>query len=698
MPWFWKSSRKKAKAKVGGVRDDTIIGYNKPSLGILLQNFTATTQDELNVVRGQVIELFDSDGTWRYVRDVDGKCGYVPNAFCYPLDRIVSRGAGQWKGDENENEVLRYPKYQSRPRTLHLDGLLPQGASESPEGRDEHPTTNTSNASREAAEGVRQATPPGGSTPLERAACTPAQETEIVQWRENVAASSQQSSYSSNSSPQYTSTPRVRVVRGGSVNSVSETDGDCSHGPVPSQDNDSVHLPCHRTSTPITREDTPELPTPYSVTPQPMSCISDSDTESNQTFCQGHTTARMETTSQEDALDAEEAMDEVSELRTIPDHCQPVLASASIPITVIAASPVYDRLESIYPTPVEVGANVPEDLFSNVKKPQGIYRCIETYEAQFEGQVSLRQNELVVVLEFGRGEWAWVFTSTSAEGLVPKSLLKKHQPGLWMAAESRADQLSTGTQTELIVSGSVRQVRVKSSSSASRTSDKAVRSSSSRSSSRASSRSYIGAGNGEVASVGVQTEFVSPEWFKNNASPCHEENAQRLQTPPRLDLRLQSRRLNSTLPNSPSSVASSPMPVSRSKLRFVSLNALGDHRSFSQRHRRLARSESEPVCDNTCAQSPLTATSLVQKLQSQTPIFTAIRDYQPPANGKNCLVLQKGDILYQQSNVPYPNGWMWVYHSVHRSFGYVPKSHVARMYIVQKKPRTHGQPPVEVEV
>ncbi len=695
MPWFCKSSRKKAKAKVGGVtisKDDSLIGNGKPLLAVLLQNFTATAQDELTVQRGQIIELFYSDGGWRYIRNVDGKCGYVPNAFCYPLDQMVNGGVGQWNG--NENEVVRYPKFQSRPRTLHLDELLLQGATEFPEDGNESPSPGNSNGDRVAAESVHQATPPSSSTPPGRVTCTPAQEAEIIRWRENVTTSSD----SRESTPRHNSTPRIVENSNASLSGLSRTNGSGSHAFLHHKDTDDTP---RRTSTPV-RDETPSLPTPFSVTPQPPSCRSDSETERNQPSspcCRRHSiTSRRETSSQEDNLNAEEkeeATDELSELRTLLDQRHEEAAVPTpIPITVTAASPQYDRLDGYRSEVDATCTNVPNDIISDAKKPQGIYRCAEAYEAHFEGQVSLRRNELVIVLEFGHGEWAWVFTSTSSEGLVPKAVLEKYQPGLWMAAEGCVDQLSIGTQTELIVSSSVRRLCVSSSGSATCASSNSVRVSPNPPQSRAS-HGQMGERNAEMASIGVQTEFVSPEWFKNNASPRHEESAQQPRTPPRLDLHLQSKRLNSTLPNSPTSLAGSPMPVSRSKPRFVSLNALGDHGQHLQRcRRRLARSESEPGCDT---HSPLTATPLVRKLQPQTPILTAVRDYQPPVNGKNCLSLRKGDIIYQQSHVPYPNGWMWVYHSLHRSFGYVPKSHVAYMYMVQRKPRAQS-PLLEAEV
>jgi hypothetical protein len=67
-----------------------------------------------------------------------------------------------------------------------------------------------------------------------------------------------------------------------------------------------------------------------------------------------------------------------------------------------------------------------------------------------------------------------------------------------------------------------------------------------------------------------------------------------------------------------------------------------------------------------------------------TPIVTAVRDYSPPLQARHGLSLRRGDIMYAQPHVPYPHGWVWVYHTLLKKYGYVPKDHIAYMYLVQK--------------
>lgn len=72
---------------------------------------------------------------------------------------------------------------------------------------------------------------------------------------------------------------------------------------------------------------------------------------------------------------------------------------------------------------------------------------------------------------------------------------------------------------------------------------------------------------------------------------------------------------------------------------------------------------------------------------SPNSLLTAIKDYVPPANSKNCLSLRRGDVLNLQPHMHYPKGWMWVWHTRRRSFGFVPKSYVAYTFDTPRKER-----------
>lgn len=104
-----------------------------------------------------------------------------------------------------------------------------------------------------------------------------------------------------------------------------------------------------------------------------------------------------------------------------------------------------------------------DDVFlPDVKKPCGIYQCIREYKQKFKGEISLKKDELVIVLDLGRGEWAWAVNSNNKQGLIPKSVLVRYHSSLGVGGgggggavkgeegeKPRRNRAETGTQTEL---------------------------------------------------------------------------------------------------------------------------------------------------------------------------------------------------------------------------------------------------------
>ena len=621
MPWFCKSSRKRSKVKVGSVtisKDDGVIhGGTKPLFGVVLQDFPASAQDELTVQRGQVIELLYTDGSWQYVRNVDGKCGYMPNSFCYLLEQM------KWMQDK---EIPKSPKIKPRPRTLHLDEILTQSAGQTP--TDENVSLRSTHPTQ--AEGDHQTTPPGSSMPLEGA--TPA---EAERMRHGGSNRHGQIPPETNVSASRTDNqlPRAEEQRTAAV----PTSTAITSSP-PKDTAEADNLP--------TAEESITLPTPSKGIPQPIALSTPKPKAHPEQDANCPSSRKSSSAAKRTLLYQEPAREEE------PAH----------PLAVQESH--YDRLES-YPS----DTSLPDDVFlPDLKKPVGIFQSTEAYRARFQGEISLEDKELVIVLELGRGEWAWVITSVNMEGLVPKKILMRYKPGSRGAAA--AVHSTVATQTELVITPALRQLST-SSAGAGNCSNGSVNSKSP----VQDGASPLEEDRIETNSIGVQTECTTPDWFKHNASPRHEEGLLQLPKPtPRTGC------LNSSLPASPT--PSSPMPIS--KARYCSENAL-EHSQLLQRHKRLAKSEPRCNIATSSSYSPLT-----RKLKPQTPILTAVKDYVPPMNAKNCLSLKKGDILYQQAHVPYPNGWMWVYHSMHRSYGYVPKNHMAYMYAVPRKPRQCG--------
>lgn len=270
-----------------------------------------------------------------------------------------------------------------------------------------------------------------------------------------------------------------------------------------------------------------------------------------------------------------------------------------------------------------------DDVFlpeTGSKRPYGIYRCRQDYQPKFKGEIALKQNELVIVLDYGRGEWAWIITNNHVEGLIPKQLLVRYSVDSSVGVIKSADAT---TQTELVVTGAIRQVS--NASSASGGLSVAGCSTPSPSSSQESTQSE-GAAKTVVASS-MQTDG-SPEWFKFGDS---------LERP------------------SHSSGCSTPASITKFQCKEVSAHG-------KQQIKELAKPDIPRKLTDTA------------HYQHGTPILAASKDYEPPSNSKNCLALKKGDVLTPQTHMYYPKGWMWVWHTGLRSFGYVPNRCVVATY------------------
>ena len=56
---------------------------------VVLYNYTAQDENDLTVERGQCVTVLNSDDPdWFWVSQFDGRDGFVPSGFIYPLDAI----------------------------------------------------------------------------------------------------------------------------------------------------------------------------------------------------------------------------------------------------------------------------------------------------------------------------------------------------------------------------------------------------------------------------------------------------------------------------------------------------------------------------------------------------------------------------------------------------------------------------------
>lgn len=715
--------------------DGAIKATSQPLFAVVVQNYEASVSDQLSMERGQVVESLFSQENWIYIRNVDGQCGYVPSEFCFPLEQL------RMGLPDDKNDHVRRIRAHPRPTTIHVDTFG-------------YPV-------REAVDEGRGAV--GGD----------GEEEEVVNSPDSGISCSQQASSSNMESVQSFHNIRERLTAGSRNTQPQEAGPSRGHTHV-------RHKRFFDPNTSLPVLETVTLPgnglhhntggdVSHSPSPPPLLPVNLADLRQRK------------------------------EMITNTEQTSQPLHRASEAM----ASEDYDEQHS--PTSDTDDVFLPE-----AKKPAGIYQCSETYVPTCEGEMPLQRDEVVVVMEVGRGEWVWAVGTENKEGLVPKSLLHKYRPDVPEESEefeeeeddmgeerevsgdrgeeetmvtrnerslaaAGADTVTSATQTELIINGVVWEIRP-SLPTGQRTANTQSR---------------------DTATVSIQTEFTSPTWFKNNTptptpnntlprstsisttphmhqdhtshtNPTAVSTAAATAAQPKLLCAPRSshtasysqyshqRPVPSTRNPEPISSTSSPNPRSHTERSIPrSSNSVQSPSTNARRHVHLDSSPSAPAAtsttenvsggsitmpqvtgqhpggtatgeggqprlsqghlpvvssgtgtiqrhrqalrqhvrivnsiqfepDNEAATNSAQSTAATRRRVQPTPIMTALRDYVPPRQAKNAFALRKGDIMYAQPHVPYPHGWVWVYHTVLKKYGYVPKDYIAYMYLVQR--------------
>ena len=759
MTWFCGNRRKyHSKSKVSSIqypRDDNDnsdpVNNAKP-FAVVLQDFEASVSDELSVNRGQVVEMLYRDSNWVYVRNFDLRCGYVPLNFCYGMDQIFS-GGQHWNANEVQGSTSRAespPQTRPRPKSINLGSFIRQSGSQSSvevhnieprvitpqepqhQLRQANSVVVASPSQQQAPQPpLRSSTPvtPGGQSAAAQRLETPDSTPPMARSNRRLSSLQPSMEYVAVDGAESTILEEPRYVERPHNNTIATAEGTAvamgtaataslynrSRPPrMPVRRsvsmNEGARLSCRSNVVPLVQRTNPIQRSmsyqeavrsagqdPYRLTAGHNRTLMHRDAPLNPRLQQGHMTPPQRV-SPLNLRRQQQLQQQQGGHMTRQYNCNGERGQGASD---------YDPSDDVF---------LPEP-----KKPVGIYRCIQTYRPKYQGELSVKEGELVILLEFGRGDWAWVLTSMNQEGLMPRHHLVRYNPRLGVGGPGtratgegrggggggggvvrRNSSSDAATQTELVIEGCVRHVSGASSASAGPTAYSASSSSSVttpqttppltlrakrlRTRTRTRAREVVSRERGEeryvVASPATQAKEHSPKWFEDVDSLERPPTRTR---PTQLDCTVQTTPpiKNRRRPNPISTVATAtPQSIKSADLgnRLANPTALVTPKPVK------SADYTGPASAEFWFNS-LSSTASTLSHQAQ-PTLTALKDYDPPPNAKNCLKLSKGDVLNAQPHMHYPKGWMWVWHAKQRSFGYVPQSHVGYMYPINKGERS----------
>lgn len=718
MTWFCGSRHKRRnKSRVSNVqysRDENGTSRNGKQFAVVLQNFEASVSDELNVTRGQVVEKLCADSDWIYVRNVDGRCGYIPHSFCYGMDQVIS---GQhWSDDGGQGlRPNSPPSRQHLPKSNRVNTVVNRSGSlssvevhsteaplTSPQQpssslfHSQHPVSSSTSIRRPTAERLEtpDSTPPLTRSNRRLSSLQPSAEHITMEAADSAIVEE----------PRYVEHPHCNTAAA-AVTSVAVPSSNQNRPPPPRVPvrrslsmNDSARLSCRshppnmRTVDPIQRSISYQEAV-LSAGQDPYCLVNGRNSAPTQPIV-SPLNQRQQPEGHMMPLSPLNPKHQRGHMTQTVDHCD---------WNCDVRCPDFDPSDDVF---------LPEP-----KKPVGIYRCLQTYNPKYQGELSVKEGEMVILLEFGRGDWAWVLTSMNQEGLLPRQYLVRYNPRLGVGGPRQAARRETNsssnasTQTELIVDGGcVRHVSGASSASAGATAYSGSSSSSvatpqtTPTLTQRAKRHHKSTRAKEVAKGGEQyvaipadqavEPLTSTPWFENV------DSLERRPRPANLNCSVQT-----TPPPRPTNLNCSAQTTPPMKHRRVLANTAtpqsvksADCYLDNRTPNPAALLTPNPIKSADYAGTAnaqfwfnsLSSTSSSVHVINPAPVLTAIRDYNPPPSAKNCLHLSEGDELRAQPHMHYPKGWMWVWHKTQRSFGYVPQSHVGYTYTVSKGERSRS--------
>ena len=610
---------------------------------MITEDFDATESDELTVHRGQIVQLlYNNNGALYYIKDVNNRYGYIPANICCPVDKMHDT-----KWQDTRNGIVSIPKSTPEPKINYTEPF---------------PYNSLSSNSTLSSKKTSPQIPRHTETPFSNGEPqnVPVRKVSEISGIIDLSASPQVARYSLEHMLHPLHPLSISQYRTSSS----------SHGrSIPSE------------------QDTLPPSTP-AVQPLLVHLRRDSYQEAITKINDGQSKGDTQ------RLSAPKIK--------IHHPSRPL----NLPI-----QPDYDHLEDFQNDTLGTGytsnsggrtfessqnSNLVDDVFlPSSQKPIGIYRAISKYNRTVQGEVSLGENEYVIVTEIGRSEWAWVITASGSEGLVPKNVLSRYSPS--------QGTVSAGTQTELIVMGSVHMQSTPSSGSSQQERNVVCIREIPHIPPRALSSRR------QVSEMAVQTELrMSPPpidgawgnsqlddlWYENSMSipqlpgtgcDFHETS---IRTLPELNEYRQARGKSplafhssrQSLPQIPGVVRNGITPLNWSmSIRNGPTTPMGLHT------RALKDQRDWPISPGVFSNYSETSTGVKPSMT----VLTCIKDFSPGNDNSSCLSLKKGDILHLFPGSNNNKDWLWAYHVRQHCHGYVPKTHITDVYITNNRQHTN---------
>ena len=735
MPWFSRKKKKQKKVLVNSSKDDSVVtNAAKPSFAVVVQSFESSVSDQISVERGQVVEALFTEDDWIYVRDVNGSCGYVPGDFCFPLEKLRMGLPG-----DGNSERIRQLRVHPRPTTIHVDSFeggpsCEVGGCGEVEGEEEEEVNSpdsgiscshqASSSNMESVQslhntrerltkaGENQTTHPGShQRTADLGAESDKSHTHPIRSAErrkqflipNSSLPLLETATSSNPDPHSPSPPPLQPINlsdtpgHAHITMATVAEGDDRQS---GSDGDDVFLPesnrplgiyqCAENYQPRFEGEIPlqrdEIVVVLEAGGGEWVLAMGSEGKEGLVLKSLLHKYRPELPEEEEVDIGEEVCGDEVESETREGVELPVesenLTSSSATQTELIIDGVVHELTSTTQPPTH-----DPNVASSSSSAAAAGTTSVSIQTEFTLPNWFRNNTPVAtpnntLTRSSSGNCTDCHTITT--GTSPPHPHQNHRShtenaGSDTSAHPHRNHGSHADNADSPPHGNSAPLRLLCNPHSSQ-------SSSDTPSTRHSDSTQPRPSGGDT-----------PSGRRLPLTP--------VSTPPRPSVTLQtpngthSTQLTNPTPHTPTNITTAAdrhtecgttrqgqrsMRVGGAVggVRAVWTGTMQRHRQALQQHARIIDSiRFDP--DNEAGSAHNRSSSARRRMQP-TPIVTATRDYSPPQRAKNALVLRRGEIMYAQPHVPFPHGWVWVYHTLHKRYGYVPKDHIAYMYLVQK--------------